>query len=85
MFKIVPVPPHSKHSPQSLEDTLVQASEYTLCALTVAHQSMLLLAKSPGSIMLLSVMHELESVRALVASALAQVQLRDQPEMHTLH
>ncbi|MDR6713482.1 hypothetical protein J2W83_003090 [Pseudomonas hunanensis] len=85
MRKLVPDPPHSNLPSQSLEDTLVQASEYTLCALTVAHQSMLLLAKSPGSIMLLSVMHELESIRALVASALAQVQRRDQPEMHTLH
>ncbi|HDS1736775.1 MULTISPECIES: hypothetical protein [Pseudomonas] len=85
MRKIVPDPPHSTLPPQSLEDTLVQASEYTLCALTVAHQSMLLLARSPGSIMLLSVMHELDSIRALVESALAQVQRRDQPGMHTLH
>ncbi|HDS1737073.1 hypothetical protein [Pseudomonas sp. BP8] len=85
MLKIVPDPPHSNPLPQSLEDTLVQASEFVLCAYAVAHQSMLLLAKSPGSIMLLTVMHELQSVRALVESALAQVQLRDQAQMHTLH
>ncbi|CAM3771564.1 hypothetical protein CCOS865_03111 [Pseudomonas reidholzensis] len=85
MLKIVPDPPHSNPPPQSLEDTLVQANEHVLCALTVGHQSLLLQARSPGSLMMLTVMHELESVRTLVEYALAQVQHRDQPEMHPQH
>ena len=39
MLKIVPDPPHNHHS---LEDTLIQATEYALCAVTVAHQAVLL-------------------------------------------
>jgi len=85
MLKIVPDPPHPEHSPQDLEDTLIQASEYVLCALTVAHQSVLLQPKSPGSIMMLTVMHEMEAARTLVETALAQLQLRGQRQFDCLH
>jgi len=37
MLKIVPDPPHL-YSP-TLEDTLIQASEYARCALAVSHQA----------------------------------------------
>ncbi|MBP2261813.1 hypothetical protein [Pseudomonas sp. BP8] len=85
MRKVVPDPPHSNRSPSPLEDTLVQASEYAMCALAVAHQSVTLMPKTPGSIMMLTVMHELEGVRSLLESALTQVQLRNEPQRHTLH
>ncbi|MNC59037.1 hypothetical protein D3C75_1088150 [compost metagenome] len=39
MRKMVPDPPHSLDSTQALQDTLVQSSEYVLCALFVARQS----------------------------------------------
>lgn len=39
MLKIVPDPPHNIHSH---EDTLIQATEYALCATTVVHQALLL-------------------------------------------
>ena len=39
MLKIVPDPPHNV---LSLEDTLIQATDYALCAATVVHQAMLL-------------------------------------------
>ena len=84
MLKIVPDPPHLKNSP-SLEDTLVEASDYVLCALTTAHQARLLYPRAPGSIALLTVMHELETARMLVESALAQVNLRNQPCSPTSH
>lgn len=48
MLKIVPDPPHNHHS---LEDTIIQATEYALCAQTVAHQAVLLHPKSPVSIL----------------------------------
>ena len=36
MLKVVPDPPHNTHS---LEDTLIQATDYALCAATVVHQA----------------------------------------------
>ncbi|MCE1119075.1 MULTISPECIES: hypothetical protein [Pseudomonas] len=71
MLKIVPDPPHS-HA--FLEDTLVQISEHLHCALAVAHQSVLLCTKSPGSVLMLAAVHEMETLRSLLESALAQVQ-----------
>jgi len=44
MLKIVPDPPHNAHS---LEDTLIQATDYALCAATVVHQAMLLQPRCP--------------------------------------
>ncbi|MEG1082476.1 MAG: hypothetical protein RSE44_28460 [Pseudomonas sp.] len=72
MLKIVPDPPHNPHS---LEDTLIQATEYALCAQTVAQQAILLQPRSPVSILMMATMHELESLRVLIESALIQVQL----------
>ncbi|MDF0731374.1 hypothetical protein P0Y43_11635 [Pseudomonas entomophila] len=72
MLKIVPDPPHHHHS---LEDTLIQASEYALCALTVAHQAILLQPKAPAAILMMASMHEVEALRVLLESALIQVQM----------
>ncbi len=72
MLKIVPDPPHKHHS---LEDTLIQATEYALCAQSVAHQAVLLQPKSPASILMLASMHEMEALRVLLESALIQVQM----------
>jgi hypothetical protein len=80
MLKIVPDPPHDIHS---LEDTLIQAADYALCATTVAHQALLLQPKSPASIMMMASMHELETLRVLLESALIQVQMPTEPR--TLH
>ncbi|KJK07813.1 hypothetical protein [Pseudomonas tussilaginis] len=74
MLKIVPAPPLSPN--QSLEDILVQISEYLVCAMTVAQQTVLLHSSSPGQILTLSTMHEIDNARALVEVALSKVQLR---------
>ncbi|QYX48163.1 hypothetical protein K3F43_01160 [Pseudomonas tussilaginis] len=74
MLKIVPDPPLSPN--QSLEDILVQISEYLVCAMTVAQQTVLLHSSSPGQILTLSTMHEIDNARALVEVALSKVQLR---------
>ncbi|MEG8201027.1 hypothetical protein SE916_07160 [Pseudomonas sp. 5FOS] len=80
MLKVVPDPPHTPHS---LEDTLIQATDYALCAATVVHQALLLQPKSPASILMMASMHELETLRALLESALVQVQMPAEPR--TLH
>ncbi|MDR6713024.1 hypothetical protein J2W83_002626 [Pseudomonas hunanensis] len=80
MLKIVPDPPHNRHS---LEDTLIQATDYALCAQTEVHQAMLLQPKSPISILMMTSMHELEALRMLLESALIQVQMPAAPG--TLH
>lgn len=85
MLKIVPDPPHTTEAPDYLEDTLVEAMEYTLCGLAVANQSITFLPKSPATIMLLSVMHELDAVRSLLECALAQVQLKSRAWPLSLH
>ncbi|KIY42466.1 hypothetical protein TZ03_01625 [Pseudomonas sp. 10-1B] len=79
MLKIVPNPPHTYHS---LEDTLIQAAEYALCAQTIAQQAVLQ-PKSPGSVLIMAAMHELEALRALLEAALIQIQLPSEPR--TLH
>ncbi len=80
MLKIVPDPPHHIHF---LEDTLIQASDHALCAATVAHQALLLQPKSPTSILIMTSLHELEALRALLESALLQVQRPREPRaMH---
>ncbi|MCP3792521.1 hypothetical protein ACI2JQ_07815 [Pseudomonas fulva] len=80
MLKIVPDPPHHIHS---LEDTLIQVSDHALCAATVAHQALLLQPKSPTSILIMTSLHELEALRALLESALLQVQRPREPRaMH---
>ncbi|MCE0850857.1 MULTISPECIES: hypothetical protein [Pseudomonas] len=80
MLKVVPDPPHNPHS---LEDTLIQATDYALCAATVVHQALLLQPKSPASILMMTSMHDLEALRALLESALIQVQMPSEPR--TLH
>ncbi|MBH3345538.1 hypothetical protein I5O09_17495 [Pseudomonas parafulva] len=80
MPKIVPDPPHHIHS---LEDTLIQATDHALCAATVAHQALLLQPKSPASILIMTSLHELETLRALLESALVHVQKPKEPRaMH---
>jgi hypothetical protein len=66
--------PRPTHPHAFLEDTLVQISEHLHCALAVAHQSVLLCTKSPGSMLMLAAVHEMETLRSLLESALAQVQ-----------
>ncbi|MEN4827017.1 hypothetical protein ABEH27_10915 [Pseudomonas sp. P39-UII1] len=78
MLKIVPDPPHTSHS---LEDTLIQATDYALCAQTVAQQAVLLQPKSPVSILMMATMHELEALRVLLEAALIQVQMPAGPRM----
>lgn len=46
MLKIVPDPPH--HTPQTLEDILIQLSEYLLCAQTVSQHAVLLHSQAPS-------------------------------------
>ncbi|MFJ9990377.1 hypothetical protein ACIQSO_06540 [Pseudomonas putida] len=77
MLKIVPDPPqHDKYTPHTLEDLLVQISEYLVCALTVSQQTVLLHANPPGQVLTLAVMHEIDSARTLVEVALSRVQSR---------
>ena len=80
MLKIVP---NSPHSSLSLEDTRNQATDYVLCAQTVAHQATLLQPKSPVSILMMAMMHELETLRLLLETALILVQVPTEPR--TLH
>ncbi|HDS1757058.1 hypothetical protein [Pseudomonas sp. M5] len=80
MLKIVPDPPHDNHS---LEDTLIQAADYALCATTVVHQALLLHPKSLVSILMMTSLHEMEALRVLLESALIQVQMPTGPR--TLH
>jgi len=80
MLKIVPDPPHYLHA---LEDTLMMAADYALCAEVVAQQAMLMQPKSPVSLLIMTSMHELDSLRKLLESALAQIQKPADPQ--TLH
>jgi hypothetical protein len=80
MLKIVPDPSHDIHS---LEDTLILVTDCALCAATVVHQALLLQPKSPASILMMASMHEMEALRALLESALIQVQMPSGPR--TLH
>ncbi|NQD55881.1 hypothetical protein HP546_11030 [Pseudomonas sp. CM25] len=72
MLKIVPDPPLNAHSP---EDTLVQATDHAPCTATVVHHAMQLQPMSPASILMMTSMHELEVLQALLESALVQVQM----------
>ncbi|MDZ5601446.1 hypothetical protein SJI00_01425 [Pseudomonas sp. RP23018S] len=75
MLKIVPDPPRTIHS---LEHTLTQATDYALCAATVAHQALLLEPKPPASTLIMASLHEMEALRVLLESALIQVQLQNE-------
>ncbi|WP_063912924.1 hypothetical protein [Pseudomonas sp. p21] len=80
MLNIVPDPPCNLHS---LEDTLLMAADYALCAEAVAQQAVLMQPRSPVSVLMMASMHELETLRKLLESALAQVQKPAYPQ--TLH
>ncbi|MBK0059729.1 hypothetical protein IAE40_13885 [Pseudomonas sp. S44] len=77
MLKVVPDPPHNNHS---LEDTIIQATEYALCAQTVAHQAVLLQPKSPVSLLIMAAIHEMDALRILLESALIQIQMPAEPQ-----
>jgi len=80
MLKIAPDPPHHLHS---LEDTIMMASDYALCAEAVAQQAMLMQPRSPASVLIMAAMHELETLRRLLESALVQIQQPANPQpMH---
>lgn len=72
MLKIVPDPPHNPHS---LEDTLMIAADYAVCAEAVAQQAALMQPRSPATLLIMTTMHELDGLRKLIESALAQVQM----------
>ncbi|WP_409275781.1 hypothetical protein [Pseudomonas sp. KCJK9111] len=73
MLKIVPdPPPHNA----CLEDMLIQATEYATCAAAVVQQAMSLGFRSPSSVLMLTSLHELETLKALLESAVAHVQVR---------
>ncbi|MCE0967683.1 hypothetical protein [Pseudomonas sp. NMI4491_12] len=78
MLKMVPDPPHPLHS---LEDTLIQAAEYAVCALAISQQAMLMQPKSPAAVLMMATTHELESLRSLLESALIQVQVPNELRM----
>ncbi len=75
ILKIVPDPPLN----QSLEDILIQATDYALCAQTVMHQALLLQPKSPASILMMASMHKVEALRVMLESMLIQVQMPAEP------
>ncbi|MDO1494246.1 hypothetical protein HND72_06635 [Pseudomonas putida] len=78
MLKMVPDPPHTLHS---LEDTLIQAAEYAVCALAISQQAMVMQPKSPAAVLMMATTHELESLRSLLESALIQAQTPNEPRM----
>lgn len=80
MLKIVPDPPHLLHA---LEDILMIAADHALCAEVVAQQAMMMQPKSPVSLLIMTSVHELESLRKLLDTALAQIQKPADPQ--TLH
>ncbi|CAG8871033.1 hypothetical protein PS627_04247 [Pseudomonas fluorescens] len=73
MLKIVPDPPFETDSSPSIEALLLQTSEYLVCALTVAQQTVLLHPKPAGQVMTLAAMHEIENAHTLVEMALSRV------------
>jgi len=80
MLKIVPDPPLPLNS---LEDTIMLASDYALCAEAVAQQAMPMQPRSPASLLIMDSMHELETLRRLLESALVLVQRPADPQpMH---
>jgi hypothetical protein len=77
MLKIVPDPPlKAPDANPSIEALLLQTSEYLVCALTVAQQTVLLNPKPAGQVMTLAAMHEIENAQSLIEMALSRVQSR---------
>ena len=75
MLKIVPDPPLQAIN-HSLEDILVQATEYLVCAMTVAQQTVLLQSQPAAQVMTMTAMHEIESARGMVELALSKIQMQ---------
>ena len=73
MLKIVPDPPLSAKD-HTLESILIQTTEYLVCALAVAQQTVLLYPKPTEQVLTLTVMHEIDSARSMVELALSKVQ-----------
>ncbi len=88
MRKNIPDPPASSlESSIALQDTLTQASEHVICALSVASQSVMLNPASPSSKIMRAVIHEMATVQALLAFAEKHAQMRAHlpAEPRTLH
>ncbi|MFJ2981998.1 MULTISPECIES: hypothetical protein [unclassified Pseudomonas] len=64
---------------------MIEATEYVLCGLAVAHQAITTLHRSPATIMTMTVMHEMEAVRTLLESAIAHLKLKGRRPVCTLH
>lgn len=77
MLKIVPDPPLPH---PSLEDTILRATEYALCAQAVTHQAMQLLPKSPAAGLMLASAHEMDTLLQLLEMALVQAQQIQAPQ-----
>lgn len=76
MLKIVPAPPYPTELAHSLEDILMQTSEYLVCALSIAQQNTLAHQASSAQALTLATMHEIEAARGMVEMALSKVQVR---------
>ncbi|MBK5001263.1 hypothetical protein IAE37_003539 [Pseudomonas sp. S31] len=88
MRKIVPDPPAtSLESSVALQDTLVQASEHVICAISIASQSVMLNPVSHSSKIMRAVIHEMAAVRAHLEEATMHAQMCEQlpDEPRTLH
>ncbi|MBF8792068.1 hypothetical protein IRZ70_04565 [Pseudomonas monteilii] len=76
MLKIVPDPPYPTELAHSLEDILMQTSEYLVCALSIVQQNTLTHQASSAQALTLATMHEIEAARGMVKMALSKVQVR---------
>jgi hypothetical protein len=56
------------------------AADYALCAEVVTRQAMLMQPRSPVSLLIITSMHELETLRKLLESALVQIQKPADPQ-----
>ena len=88
MRKTVPDPPTSSlESSVVLQDTLVQASEHVICAISIASQAVMLNPASHSSKIMRAVIHEMATIRALLDEATMLAQMREKlpVEPRTLH
>lgn len=76
MLKIVPDPPYPTELAHSLEDILMQTTEYLVCALSIAQQNTLTHQASSVQALTLATTHEIEAARGMVEMALSKVQVR---------
>lgn len=88
MRKTVPDPPTtSLESSVALQDTLVQASEHAIYAISIASQCVTLNPVSHSSKIMRAVIHEMAAVRTLLDDAAVQAQMREHlpDEPRTVH